>query len=326
MFRDVLECRNCGVIHRSRKYWHGNPDPDEAVEMEIKHVWPGPSTVLQGTHNAARKVIDGVSYLSETVSTIGSGATSVESTGAVLVQRSVRRAKRLLTVPVRMLQRGESIIVGAVVKAFAQIALVGADLSLNVDGEVTLSACVNHKDMSTPETDVHVRQKIETVSSTLGTLTSLVLDLPIKYLKDTSRPLYWVPDAEITRCFVCQERFDELRTLHHCRSCGQGVCDECSNGRRPVPNRGWDHPVRVDLAYIKGEPGGLAFLRELHESGFTSDCGCESGGTAAVTCLSLEVSASHYTTAEDRAVIYQIFLANVPTSKFRGHAFLWCND
>lgn len=26
------------------------------------------------------------------------------------------------------------------------------------------------------------------------------------------------------------------------RACGSGVCDNCSLGRKPVPNRGWDHP------------------------------------------------------------------------------------
>lgn len=32
---------------------------------------------------------------------------------------------------------------------------------------------------------------------------------------------------------------------HHCRACGQGVCGPCSSHIRPVPSRGWDHPVRV---------------------------------------------------------------------------------
>lgn len=32
---------------------------------------------------------------------------------------------------------------------------------------------------------------------------------------------------------------------HHCRACGQGVCGPCSTHNKPVPSRGWDHPVRV---------------------------------------------------------------------------------
>lgn len=35
------------------------------------------------------------------------------------------------------------------------------------------------------------------------------------------------------------------RRRHHCRGCGQAVCDECSQNRRPVPERGWTTDVRV---------------------------------------------------------------------------------
>ena len=52
-------------------------------------------------------------------------------------------------------------------------------------------------------------------------------------------------DDLITNCCVCQLEFDILNSKHHCRSCGQGVCDECSLQRRPVPDRGWQYPVRV---------------------------------------------------------------------------------
>ena len=34
-------------------------------------------------------------------------------------------------------------------------------------------------------------------------------------------------------------------SLHHCRSCGNGVCDDCSRTRKPVPVQGWDQPVRI---------------------------------------------------------------------------------
>ena len=35
--------------------------------------------------------------------------------------------------------------------------------------------------------------------------------------------------------------------IHHCRACGEGFCHECSDFKRPVPERGWDpeEPVRV---------------------------------------------------------------------------------
>ena len=64
-------------------------------------------------------------------------------------------------------------------------------------------------------------------------------------LKDSARPEYWVPDDQIKACIICQQEFNLKRPIHHCRACGQGVCDECSPAKREVPLRGWDYPVRV---------------------------------------------------------------------------------
>lgn len=108
-----------------------------------------------------------------------------------------------------------------------------------------------------------------------------MLEYPINAIKDSARPTYWVPDDEIDSCYVCDKLFDngnnissllreeevrfgshqiisntqhdtsntsntaQLAKLHHCRKCGQGVCDDCSRTKKPVPTRGWDQPVRV---------------------------------------------------------------------------------
>ena len=111
-----------------------------------------------------------------------------------------------------------------------------------------------------------------------------MLEYPINAIKDSARPTYWVPDDEINSCFVCDKLFEngnnpsssltsslrgeegrsgshqlnsqnvttttssnsvQLAKLHHCRKCGQGVCDDCSRTKKPVPTRGWDQPVRV---------------------------------------------------------------------------------
>ena len=35
-----MECKQCGVIYRSRKHWYGNKDPEQsAVKTENKHIW-----------------------------------------------------------------------------------------------------------------------------------------------------------------------------------------------------------------------------------------------------------------------------------------------
>lgn len=64
-------------------------------------------------------------------------------------------------------------------------------------------------------------------------------------MKDVARPDYWVPDQDITQCHHCDKIFTPAISKHHCRACGQGVCGPCSTQTRPVPSRGWDHPVRV---------------------------------------------------------------------------------
>lgn len=44
-------------------------------------------------------------------------------------------------------------------------------------------------------------------------------------------------------CKICREA---LETIHHCRKCGDGFCDACSDQRMPVPELGWgEEPVRV---------------------------------------------------------------------------------
>ena len=65
------------------------------------------------------------------------------------------------------------------------------------------------------------------------------------WIKDSARPDYWIPDKDITNCIKCRVEFNEKIPIHHCRACGQGVCDECSQHRKAVPSRGWDTPVRV---------------------------------------------------------------------------------
>ena len=87
---------------------------------------------------------------------------------------------------------------------------------------------------------VTARIVIEVVQSAVG-----VLKTPKGFITDAARPGYWVPDCQILACNCCQTEFKGSATKHHCRACGMGVCSNCSERRRPVTLRGWDHPVRV---------------------------------------------------------------------------------
>ena len=71
---------------------------------------------------------------------------------------------------------------------------------------------------------------------------------------DYTRPAYWAEDSQLKNCYCCEIKFDVVSgkvPIHHCRSCGNGVCDECSKSRIPVPFRGWDYPVRVCSICLK---------------------------------------------------------------------------
>ena len=75
----------------------------------------------------------------------------------------------------------------------------------------------------------------------------------MKYPKDiiveSARPQYWVTDDQVTHCHKCQLElgacWEGARAKHHCRACGQGFCEHCSQQRMPVPSQGWLYPVRV---------------------------------------------------------------------------------
>jgi zinc finger FYVE domain-containing protein 1 len=92
--------------------------------------------------------------------------------------------------------------------------------------------------------DVIARKVTETVQETFGVI-AYATKIPFDVIKESARPSYWKPDSECVKCALCKKDFDEFLLLHHCRSCGNGVCNNCSPHLRPVPSRGWETPVRV---------------------------------------------------------------------------------
>lgn len=90
------------------------------------------------------------------------------------------------------------------------------------------------------------RQVLEGMAA-LGSAISTISTPPAKvvsaWLTNQVNPTYWKPNHLCTHCKICQVGLD---TIHHCRKCGDGFCDPCSDDKMPVPEMGWgEEPVRV---------------------------------------------------------------------------------
>ncbi|OTF70282.1 RUN domain containing protein [Euroglyphus maynei] len=53
----------------------------------------------------------------------------------------------------------------------------------------------------------------------------------------------WAPDSDVNFCKQCEQKFTISRRKHHCRSCGEIFCNNCSNNEMPLPSS--KKPVRV---------------------------------------------------------------------------------
>ncbi|OQO14211.1 hypothetical protein B0A48_01087 [Cryoendolithus antarcticus] len=56
----------------------------------------------------------------------------------------------------------------------------------------------------------------------------------------------WQPDAEVTKCPVCEQEFSWRFRKHHCRKCGRVVCGDCS-----------PHMITIPREYIVKAPGEI---------------------------------------------------------------------
>jgi hypothetical protein len=66
----------------------------------------------------------------------------------------------------------------------------------------------------------------------------------------------WQADEEATICFGCDSSFSFFNRRHHCRSCSRGVCDTCSQARRPIPPV-YPEPVRVCVSCERASAAAL---------------------------------------------------------------------
>ncbi|KAI0213644.1 Zinc finger FYVE domain-containing protein 1 [Lamellibrachia satsuma] len=308
----VLECPHCGIIYRSRQYWYGNQDPDKAaVRTETRHVWPGGNPTLQGTHNAARRLLDGIQYVSGNIASMSAKPAAVVSHWVTdqiappywVPNNQITRCRKCesefdVTVAIHHCRAcGEGFCDECSLKRRKVPERGwGNELVRVCDGCYESRKNSEEGNGSKEPREVTARKVGEVISSTVGSVASVVSYPIVKtvpdLLLDSTRPTYWVPDDEIFTCHVCHQSFGVKVTKHHCRACGQGVCDECSGYIRAVPSRGWDHPVRANVLGISEQievrahgPRAVAagehvithheVLVHLHKRKETAVVGCE---------------------------------------------------
>uniref|UniRef100_A0A8D3CP62 Zinc finger FYVE domain-containing protein 1-like n=1 Tax=Scophthalmus maximus TaxID=52904 RepID=A0A8D3CP62_SCOMX len=234
----VIECPNCGVIYRSRQYWYGNQDPVETVvRTEIQHVWPGSNGFLKDNSNAAQRLLDGVNLVAQSMSEL-----SVKPAKAVTSWLTDQIAPAYW--------KPNSLILVSDTQP-----LPPPTANCDCSRDIFFFTERLEAELDEEESGTLARKVGEAVTNTIGVVVTAI-DIPLGLVKDAARPAYWVPDQDILSCHNCQREFTAKLSKHHCRACGQGVCDDCSSERRPVPSRGWDHPVRV-CASCNQKPGEL---------------------------------------------------------------------
>ncbi|KAJ3613157.1 hypothetical protein NHX12_019409 [Muraenolepis orangiensis] len=256
----VIECPTCGVIYRSRQFWYGNQDPvDTVVRTEIQHIWPGSEGFLKDNSNAAQRLLDGVNLVAQSVSELSvKPAKAVTSWLTDQIAPAYWKPNSLILT----CHKCQVVFQGNDTKHHCRACGEGfcdgcsskaAPIPERGWGPAPVRVCdvcfeqrASHADLQEEEEGGTLARKVgEVVTNTLGAVATAI-DIPLGLVKDAARPTYWVPDQDILCCHSCGREFTAAKlSKHHCRACGQGVCDECSPERRAVPSRGWDHPVRV---------------------------------------------------------------------------------
>jgi len=78
-------------------------------------------------------------------------------------------------------------------------------------------------------------------------------------------PPFWVPDTDANSCMQCQQKFTVIKRRHHCRACGQVLCNKCCG-------------LRARLEYMNFAEARVCqpcftILEALNESGAASPLG-----------------------------------------------------
>ncbi|CAF4755670.1 unnamed protein product, partial [Rotaria sp. Silwood1] len=275
----VIECSYHGEIYRSRKYWYGNNEPKDVTRVEVVHVWPGEDNNRVASDVTPRKVIEVIrnagSYISAPTKVLTEKITDQIAPSYWVPNKDVNECLHCklvfgsehskhhcracgnifcdtctthrATVPLLDIKTFERVcdqcydkLQSPTLSSAFQNNYVYTQRTSSSEHETTSSESsadpnLRHIPMS--------RRFVELATNNVG---RVIYDYTIKHIKESTRPNYWRPDNECHSCFICNQPFNNTtHRLHHCRKCGEGICDICSPNKRPVPEREWFTPERV---------------------------------------------------------------------------------
>lgn len=75
------------------------------------------------------------------------------------------------------------------------------------------------------------------------------------YMIDDKYKVGWVVDSDMPFCMICLKDFNWFKLKHHCRACGQLVCNSCSPYSTTIPTLEEDGGSRVCVNCFGLKPG-----------------------------------------------------------------------
>ncbi|GLE02369.1 hypothetical protein PINS_up011207 [Pythium insidiosum] len=94
---------------------------------------------------------------------------------------------------------------------------------------------------------------------------------------DVVQQTQWVNDEDRFSCHICNKRFNMFKRKHHCRACGEVICNSCSLYHR-IQNRSMRVCVSC-VAFHSLESPTASSTRSTHSAGFSAGRKTSTGST-----------------------------------------------
>lgn len=111
------------------------------------------------------------------------------------------------------------------------------------------------------------RDDLESLSRGLSRASSqVVLDEELGEVSSAPTTAHWKPDSSGTGCYICNQTFTWFFRRHHCRRCGNLVCDNHIRHTVPLDQNARYHPDGHASKACKSCWDGWKIVKKLHHS------------------------------------------------------------